>query len=166
MTFRSSPTVFVIDDDVEVRTSIQRLLKSAGMPLESFETAEEFLRNEAPDGPSCLVLDVSLPGAGGLELQRQLAHTGVLIPINFITGQGDIRTTVKAMKTSAVQFLTGPFVAEDSWSAIQQAFDQDSITRSQQGELAELQKRYESPTARAPGDGSCGLRQAQQASSL
>jgi len=165
MTFRSSPTVFVIDHDFEVRTSIHGLLKSAGIPLEPFETAEEFLRNEAPDGPSCLVVDVSRPGAGGLE-QRQLAHTGVLIPINFITGQGDIRTTVKAMKTSAVQFLTGPFVDEDSWSAIQQAFDQDSITRSQQRELAELQKRYESPTARAPGDGSCGLRQAQQASSL
>jgi FixJ family two-component response regulator len=85
MTFRSAPTVFVIDDDVEVRASIQGILKSAGLHSESFGTAEEFLRNEAPDGPSCLVLDVSLPGVGGLELQRQLADAGVLIPIIFIT---------------------------------------------------------------------------------
>lgn len=148
MTFRSSPTVFVIDDDVEVRASIQGLLKSAGLHSESFGTAEEFLRNEVSDGPSCLVLDVSLPGVGGLELQRQLADAGVLIPIIFITGHGDIPMTVKAMKTGAVEFLTKPFVDEDLLSAIQQAFDHDRITRNQQGELAELQKRYESLTAR------------------
>jgi len=140
--------VFVIDDDVEVRASIQGLLKSAGLHSESFGTAEEFLRNEVSDGPSCLVLDVSLPGVGGLELQRQLADAGVLIPIIFITGHGDIPMTVKAMKTGAVEFLTKPFVDEDLLSAIQQAFDHDRITRNQQGELAELQKRYESLTAR------------------
>jgi FixJ family two-component response regulator len=148
MTFRSSPTVFVIDDDVEVRASIQGLLKSAGLHSESFGTAEEFLRNEVPNAPSCLVLDVSLPGVGGLELQRQLADAGVLIPIIFITGHGDIPMTVKAMKTGAVEFLTKPFVDEDLLSAIQQAFDRDRITRNQQSELAELQKRYESLTAR------------------
>jgi FixJ family two-component response regulator len=148
MTFRSAPTVFVIDDDVEVRASIQGLLKSAGLHSESFGTAEDFLRNEAPDGPSCLVLDVSLPGVGGLELQRQLANAGVLIPIIFVTGHGDIPMTVKAMKTGAVEFLTKPFVDEDLLSAIQQAFDHDRITRNQQGELAELQKRYESLTVR------------------
>jgi FixJ family two-component response regulator len=140
--------VFVIDDDVEVRSSIQALLKSAGLHSESFGTAEEFLRNEVPNAPSCLVLDVSLPGVGGLELQRQLADAGVLIPIIFITGHGDIPMTVKAMKTGAVEFLTKPFVDEDLLSAIRQAFDHDRITRNRQGELAELQKRYESLTAR------------------
>jgi FixJ family two-component response regulator len=148
MTFRSSPTVFVIDDDVEVRASIQGLLKSAGLHSESFGTAEEFLRNDVPDGPSCLVLDVTLPGVGGLELQRKLADAGVLIPIIFITGHGDIPMTVKAMKTGAVEFLTKPFVDQDLLNAIQQAFDHDRITRNRQGELAELQKRYESLTAR------------------
>ena len=148
MTFWSAPMVFVIDDDVEVRASIQALLKSAGLHSESFGTAEEFLRNEVPNAPSCLVLDVSLPGVGGLELQRQLADAGVLIPIIFITGHGDIPMTVKAMKTGAVEFLTKPFVDEDLLSAIRQAFDHDRITRNRQGELAELQKRYESLTAR------------------
>jgi FixJ family two-component response regulator len=148
MTVRSTPTVFVIDDDVEVRASIQALLKSAGLHSESFGTAEEFLRKEAPDGPSCLVLDVSLPGVGGLELQRKLADARVLIPIIFITGHGDIPTTVKAMKTGAVEFLTKPFVDQDLLDAIQQAFDRDRATRHQFSEIAELRKRYESLTAR------------------
>ena len=103
---------------------------------------------KAPDGPSCLVLDVSLPGVGGLELQRKLADAGVLIPIIFITGHGDIPMTVKAMKTGAVEFLTKPFVDQDLLNAIQQAFDRDRATRHQFGEIAELRKRYESLTAR------------------
>jgi FixJ family two-component response regulator len=145
---RSTPTVFVIDDDVEVRMSIQGLLRAAGLHSESFGTAEEFLRHEAPDGPSCLVLDVSLPGVGGLELQRKLADAGVLIPIIFITGHGDIPMTVKAMKTGAVEFLTKPFVDQDLLDAIQQAFDRDRAKRHQFGEIAELRNRYESLTAR------------------
>jgi FixJ family two-component response regulator len=140
--------VFVIDDDVEVRMSIQGLLKAAGLRSESFGTAEEFLLNKESDGPSCLILDVSLPGVGGLELQRKLANAGKRIPIIFITGHGDIPTTVKAIKSGAVEFLTKPFVAEDMLTAIQQAFDRDRATRHQQGELAELRKRYESLTAR------------------
>jgi FixJ family two-component response regulator len=148
MTFPSFPTVFVIDDDVEVRASIQGLLKSAGLHSESFGTAEEFLRNEVPDGPSCLVLDVSLPGVDGLELQRKLADAGVPIPIIFITGHGDIPMTVKAIKSGAVEFLTKPFVDQDLLNAIQQAFDRDRVTRHQHGELAELRKRYESLTTR------------------
>jgi FixJ family two-component response regulator len=148
MTLWSAPTVFVIDDDVEVRMSIQGLLKAAGLHSESFATAEEFLTNKVPDGPSCLVLDVSLPGVGGLELQRKLADAGVPIPIIFITGHGDIPMTVKAMKTGAVEFLTKPFVDEDLLSAIRQAFDRDSVTRQQQGELAGLRTRYESLTTR------------------
>jgi FixJ family two-component response regulator len=140
--------VFVIDDDVEVRASIQGLLKAAGLRSESFGAAEEFLRNEIRDTPSCLVLDVSLPGVDGLELQRKLSDAGVSIPIIFITGHGDIPMTVKAIKSGAVEFLTKPFVAEDLLNAIQQAFDRDRVTRHQQGELAELRKRYESLTAR------------------
>jgi FixJ family two-component response regulator len=140
--------VFVVDDDADVRASIQGLLKAAGIKSESFQTAEEFLRNEEPDGPSCLVLDVSLPGASGLELQRKLANAGMRIPIIFITGHGDIPMTVRAIKSGAVEFLTKPFVDQDLLNAIQQAFDRDRATRHQSDELAELRKRYESLTVR------------------
>jgi FixJ family two-component response regulator len=128
--------------------SIQGLLKSAGLCSEAFGTAEEFMRNKVLDGPSCLVLDVSLPGVDGLELQRELADGGVLIPIIFITGHGDIPMTVKAIKSGAVEFLTKPFVDQDLLNAIEQAFDRDRITRHEQGELSELRKRYDSLTAR------------------
>jgi FixJ family two-component response regulator len=148
MTSRSTPTVFVIDDDADVRSSIQGLLKAAGLRSESFGTAEEFLRNKVPDGPSCLVLDVSLPGVDGLELQRKLADAGFRIPIVFMTGHGDIPMTVKAIKSGAVEFLTKPFVDQDLLNAIQQAFDSDRITRQQHGELAELRQRYQSLTTR------------------
>src|SRR5580692_6778945 len=148
MTSRSAPTVFVIDDDVEVRLSIQGLLRAAGLHSESFATAEEFLADKAPDGPSCLVLDVSLPGVDGLQLQRKLADAGVPIPIIFITGHGDIPMTVKAIKSGAVEFLTKPFIDQDLLNAIEQAFDRDRITRHQHDELVELRKRYESLTVR------------------
>jgi len=128
--------------------SIQGLLKAAGLHSESFGTAEDFLANKVPDGPSCLVLDVSLPGVGGLELQRKLADVGVPIPIIFITGHGDIPMTVKAIKSGAVEFLTKPFDDEDLLNAIQQAFERDRLTRHQQGELNELRRRYDSLTAR------------------
>lgn len=152
MTSRSTPTVFVIDDDDNVRASIQGLLKVAGLRSESFGTAEEFLRSflhdKQPDGPGCLVLDVSLPGVSGPELQRKLADAGVRIPIVFLTGHGDIPMTVKAIKSGAVEFLTKPFDDDELLNAIQVAFDRDRVTRHQQGELAELRKRYESLTAR------------------
>ena len=148
MTLPSTPTVFVIDDDVEVRMSIQGLLRVAGLHSESFATAEEFLATDVPDGPSCLVLDVSLPGVDGLELQRKLAKAGVPIPIIFITGHGDIPMTVKAIKSGAVEFLTKPFVDEELLRSIEQAFDRDRVTRHQHGELAELRRRYESLTMR------------------
>jgi FixJ family two-component response regulator len=148
MTLPSIPTVFVIDDDMEVRMSIQGLLRAAGLHSESFATAEEFLANTVPECPSCLVLDVSLPGVDGLELQRKLANAGVPIPIIFITGHGDIPMTVKAIKSGAVEFLTKPFVDGDLLNAIQQAFDRDRVTRHQHGELAQLRKRYDSLTAR------------------
>jgi FixJ family two-component response regulator len=145
---QSAPTVFVIDDDIEVRLSIQGLLKAAGLRSEAFGTAEEFLRSKESDGPSCLVLDVSLPGVSGLELQRKLADAGVRIPIIFITGYGDIPMTVKAIKSGAVEFLTKPFVDDDLLKAVQQALDRDRVTRLQQREHAELQKRYDSLSAR------------------
>jgi FixJ family two-component response regulator len=148
MTLPNTPTVFVIDDDVEVRMSIQGLLKSAGLRSESFGTAEEFLRNKAPEGPSCLILDVSLPGVDGLELQRKLAEAGVRIPIVFITGHGDIPMTVKAIKSGAVEFLTKPFADQELLNAIEQAFERDRATRRQLGEIAELRTCYESLTAR------------------
>jgi FixJ family two-component response regulator len=148
MTSASVPTVFVIDDDAGMRASIQGLLKSAGLRSESFGTAEEFLRSKRPDGPSCLVLDVSLPGVNGLDFQRQLADAGVQIPIVFITGHGDIPMTVKAMKSGAVEFLTKPFLDQDLLNAIHQALDRDRTTRQQQSGLAELRKRYETLTAR------------------
>jgi FixJ family two-component response regulator len=139
--------VFIIDDDADLRGSIQGLLKAEGLRSESFETAEEFLHKKC-DGPGCLVLDVSLPGVSGLELQRSLADAGVHIPIIFITGHGDIPMTVKAIKSGAVEFLTKPFDDQDLLNAIQQAFERDRATRHQQGELAELRTRYQSLTGR------------------
>jgi len=148
MTRADAPTVFVIDDDAGVRAAIQGLLKSAGFRCECFETAEEFLRGNRPDGPSCLVLDVSLPGVSGLEFQRELAHAGFQIPIIFITGHGDIPMTVKAMKSGAVEFLTKPFQDQALLDAIKQALDRDRVTRQQVVKLAGLRKRYATLTAR------------------
>ena len=108
-----APTVFVVDDDPSVRASIQGLLRSASVRSESFGTAEEFLRSKRSEGPSCLVLDVSLPGVNGLDFQRQLADAGIQIPIIFVTGHGNIPMTVKAMKSGAVEFLTKPFDDQD-----------------------------------------------------
>jgi len=148
MTPAGAPTVFVVDDDAGMRASIAGLLKSAGLRSESFGTAEEFLRNDRPDVPSCLVLDVSLPGINGLDFQHKLADAGVQIPIIFITGHGDIPMTVKAMKSGAVEFLTKPFHDQDLLDAIEQALDRDRVRRQQQSGLAELRKNYETLTAR------------------
>ena len=148
MTSPDAAMVFVIDDDASVRASIQGLLESARLRCASFATAEEFLRNKLPDGPSCLVLDVSLPGVNGLEFQRQLADAGVRIPIIFITGHGDIPMSVKAMKSGAVEFLTKPFRDQDLLDAIRQALDRDRVARHERSALAQLQKRYSMLTAR------------------
>ncbi len=148
MTPPGAPTVLVIDDDAAVRAAIQGLLKSVGLRSEAFGTAQEFLRSNRPDGPSCLVLDVRLPGISGLDFQRELADAGVRIPIIFITGHGDIPMTVKAMKSGAVEFLTKPFRDQDLLDAIHQALDRDRVMLQQQSELSELRKRYESLTAR------------------
>jgi len=148
MTSAAVPTVFVIDDDDLVRTAIQGMLKSVGLRSETFGTPQEFLRSKRPDGPSCLVLDVRLPGVNGLDFQRELADAGIRIPVIFITGHGDIPMSVKAMKSGAVEFLTKPFRDQDLLDAIHQALDRDRVTRQQQSELGELRNRYESLTAR------------------
>jgi FixJ family two-component response regulator len=148
MTPDDTLTVFVIDDDPGVRASIQGLLKSVSLGSEAFGTAEEFLRSGRPDGPACLVLDVSLPGVSGLDFQRQLADAGIQIPIIFITGHGDIPMTVKAMKSGAVEFLTKPFLDQDLLDAIHQALERDRVARQHQSDLAGLRKRYESLTKR------------------
>jgi len=148
MTPAGAPTVFVIDDDAAVRASIQGLLKSVGLRSESFGTAQAFLRSKRPDGPSCLVLDVRLPGISGLDFQHELADEGIQIPIIFITGHGDIPMTVKAMKSGAVEFLTKPFRDQDLLDAIYEALDRDRATRQQQSKLAELRTRYQALTVR------------------
>lgn len=148
MTSKDGPTVFVIDDDAFVRASLEGLLKSAGLRSETFETAEEFLHTKRPDGPSCLVLDVNLPGISGLDFQRELTGRGVQIPIIFITAHGDIPMSVKAMKSGAVEFLTKPFVDQDLLDAVHQALDHDRATRQKQRGLAELREHYEALTER------------------
>jgi FixJ family two-component response regulator len=148
MTPAATPTVFVVDDDDLVRASIQGMLKSVGLRSETFGTPQEFLRSKRSDGPSCLVLDIRLPGVNGLDFQHQLVDAGILIPVIFITGHGDIPMTVKAMKSGAVEFLTKPFRDQDLLDAIQQALDRDRVLRQQRGELGELRKRYELLTPR------------------
>jgi FixJ family two-component response regulator len=148
MTPAAVPTVFVVDDDDLVRASIQGMLKSVGLRSETFGTAQEFLRSRRSDGPSCLVLDIRLPGVNGLDFQHQLVDAGIRIPVIFITGHGDIPMTVKAMKSGAVEFLTKPFRDQDLLDAISQALDRDRVIRQQQKEVGELRKRYELLTAR------------------
>jgi FixJ family two-component response regulator len=148
MTSSGVATVFVIDDDAGVRASIQGLLKSAGLRSESFGTAEGFLGIKKPDGPSCLILDVGLPGISGLDFQRELADAGFQIPIIFVTGHGDIPMTVKAMKSGAVEFLTKPFRDQDLLDAVQQALERDRVARQERGKVVALQKRYETLTGR------------------
>ena len=142
------PTVFVVDDDANVRASIQGLLKSAGLRAECFETAEQFLQKKPSMGPSCLILDVSLPGMSGLDFQQKLRNAGLQIPIIFVTGYGDIPMTVKAMKSGAVEFLTKPFEDQDLLDAVQQALARDSATRRERADLAALRERYDKLTPR------------------
>ena len=148
MTTTDGATLFVIDDDDLVRAAIQGMLKSVGLKAETFGTPQEFLGRQRPDGPSCLILDVELPGMSGLDFQRELAAAGVCIPIIFITGYGDIPMTVKAMKSGAVEFLSKPFRDEDLLNAIHQALDLDRAMRQKQNELTELRQRYQSLTPR------------------
>lgn len=142
------PTVFLIDDDARMRAATERVLKSVGLHVESFSTPKDFLTRKLPDTPSCLILDVRLPGMSGLDVQHKLIEAGVQIPVIFISGYGDIPMTVKAMKSGAVEFLTKPFRDQDLIDAIQQALRRDSETRQQQSEVSELKERYAKLTAR------------------
>ena len=140
--------VFVVDDDSSIREAIESLVSLAGLRVETFASAHEFLRNERPDLPGCVVLDVELPDLSGLDLQRELAAHGVKLPIIFITGYGDIPMSVRAMKAGAMEFLTKPFRDQDLLDAIQQALDRDRAARRHSKEIAELRKRLDALTSR------------------
>ena len=142
------PTVFIVDDDRSMRQAIQDLVESVGLRAEAYATGHEFLHRQRTSDPSCLVLDVRLPQMSGLDFQRQLADTGVQIPIIFITAHGDIPMSVRALKSGAVEFLTKPFRDQDLLDAIQQALQRDSAARAQQTEIHALEERFESLTVR------------------
>jgi FixJ family two-component response regulator len=141
-------TVFIVDDDPSMREALMRLLVTVGIRAQAFKTAQEFLRIGRPDHPSCLVLDVRLPGLSGLDLQRQLANMDPPIQIVFITAHGDVPMTVQAMKGGAVEFLTKPFRDQQLLEAVQQAITRDRAARDQRADLTELRRRYESLSPR------------------
>ena len=140
--------VFVVDDDVSVREGLEGLIRSAGLRAETFASAQEFLARQRADLPSCLVLDVRLPGLSGLDLQKRMAEAHLEIPIIFITGHGNVPAAVQAMKAGALEFLTKPFTDRDLLDAIQQAIKRDRAARQHQAELRELRGRYELLTPR------------------
>jgi len=148
MSHNVAEMVFVIDDDESIREALKSLIRSVGLRIETFASADEFLQSSRPDVPACLILDVRMPGLSGLDLQRDLAEANIHIPIIFITGHGDIPMSVRAMKAGAVEFLTKPFRDQDLLDAIQQALERDRRARSQQAGSAELRNRYNSLTPR------------------
>jgi RNA polymerase sigma factor (sigma-70 family) len=143
-----APVVFVVDDDPSVRLSLRFLISTVGLQVESFDSADTFLHRKPPDAPSCLVLDVRLPGLSGLDLQRELAARNMRIPIVFVTGHGDIPMSVRAMKAGAVEFLTKPFHDQDLLDAIRIALERDRARRQQEKEVTALQQRFASLTPR------------------
>jgi FixJ family two-component response regulator len=140
--------VFIVDDDASMRESLKNLIRSVGLRVELFASAQEFLRSKRPAVPCCLVLDVRLPGLSGLDLQKRTTEAGMEIPIIFITGHGDIPMSVRAMKAGAVEFLTKPFRDQDLLDAIQQALERDRQARDQRAALDELRDRFASLTSR------------------
>jgi FixJ family two-component response regulator len=140
--------VFVVDDDPSVREAIKSLMGSVALAVETFASAQEFLRSKRPDVPSCLVLDVRMRGLSGLDLQAEMAKSNLQIPIIFITGHGDIAMSVRAMKAGAVEFLTKPFHDQDLLDAIQQALDRDCAERKQRAEIADLREHFDALTPR------------------
>ena len=143
-----APVVFVVDDDPSVRSSLKFLLSTVGLQVESFDSADTFLEKKPPDAPSCLVLDVRLPGLSGLDFQRELAARNIRIPIVFLTGHGDIPMSVRALKAGAVEFLTKPFRDQDLLDAVRIALEQDRVSREQQKEVANIQQCFDSLTSR------------------
>jgi len=143
--------ILVVDDDVSVREALAGLIRSAGLRVETFASAQEFLARPRADAPGCLVLDVRLPGLSGLDLQKRMAEINLDIPIVFITGHGDVPTSVQAMKAGAAEFLTKPFADRDLLDAIQQAVKRDRAARQGQAKIRELHDRYQSLTPRERG---------------
>ncbi len=142
------PTVFVVDDDASLREAVASLLRSVGHNPILFGSAQEFLASPKVDAPSCLVLDVRMPGLGGLDCQRRLSEAGIHIPVIFMSGHGDIAMTVGAMKAGAVDFLTKPFREQDLLDAVNQALDRDRNRRADEQESAGLRERFDSLTSR------------------
>jgi FixJ family two-component response regulator len=140
--------VFVIDDDPSIRDAITGLIRSVGLHVKAFASAQEFMTSNLPDAPACLVLDVRMPGVSGLDLQREMMVADIRIPIIFITGHGDIPMSVRAMKDGAMEFLTKPFRDQDLLDAISQAIERDRAHRSQYSEVAELRRRFKELTPR------------------
>jgi FixJ family two-component response regulator len=147
-TTQTESMVFVVDDDASIRAAVKSLLKSVGLRSESFGSTEEFVSAVRPDTPSCLVLDVRLPGMSGLDFQAELENRGVRIPIIFITAHGDIPMTSRAMKAGAVEFLPKPFQKRELLEAIHQALERDRVFREEEAGLADLRSRWESLTER------------------
>ena len=148
MTTKTDSIVYVIDDDPSIRDAIKSLIRSVGMRVETFGSAQEFMASSRTDAPACLVLDVRMPGLSGLDLQRDLSDAGIRIPIIFITGHGDIPMSVRAMKAGAMEFLTKPFRDQDLLDAITEAVDRDREMRQQEAGVAELRSRFERLTPR------------------
>ena len=144
----SDPIVFIVDDDLSVRRTTERLIRSAGFKALTFTSAREFLASPKPEGPACLVLDVRMPGLSGMELQRELTQSGIHIPIIFITGHGDIPMSVRAMKAGAVEFLTKPFRSRSLLDAVRAALERDRSAHKARSETGELRERYEQLTPR------------------
>ena len=140
--------VFVVDDDPLVRESLEDLLNSAGFAVRTFGSASDFIRSERPDVPACLILDVELPDRCGLDLQTELAKSGIAMPIVFLTGHGDIPMSVRAMKAGAVEFLTKPFRKEPLFDAVREALDRDGEARRQRSDTQELRNRLATLTPR------------------
>ena len=142
------PIVFLVDDDQLFRRSTERLIRTAGLNVQPFSSARDFLKSPRPEGPACLVLDVRMPGLSGMDLQRELVQSGFRIPIIFITGHGDIPMSVRAMKAGAVEFLTKPYRSRALLDAIHAAIERDQSAHKERSETGELHQRYEQLTPR------------------
>jgi FixJ family two-component response regulator len=142
------PIVFVVDDDPSVREALAGLLRSVALEVRSFASTQEFLQSKRPDAPGCLVLDVRLPGRSGLDFQRELAESGIHLPIVFITGHGDIPMSVRAMKAGAIEFLTKPFHDQELLDAVQLGIERDRARRRDAAAVAALRQRFDSLTPR------------------
>ena len=142
------PVTFVIDDDATVREALADLLRSVGLSVKAFGSTQEFLHSRRPDAPGCIVLDVRLPGASGLEFQGTLAQAGILLPVVFISGHGDISMSVRAIKSGAIEFLTKPLREQELLDAVHAGIERDRARRQQASLVAELQERFDTLTSR------------------